>query len=184
MLQGDPFGQGDLAVADPMAKVDLSKAPTVSLWRSLLGHLASLERLVPGAWVRSRSLKKTLEGNVGPSLMAGSSFTAVSGRPLLVDGSGSTTQGSSLCDGTSGTVCFLTCTFMVGVLIYGILLSRGFMLGRRNAVADVLSREYVGSEWNLHPIVCRQVFQVWGAPQVDLFATALNHQLPLYVSTP
>ncbi|MPC73624.1 hypothetical protein E2C01_067960 [Portunus trituberculatus] len=36
-----------------------------------------------------------------------------------------------------------------------------FVPGRRNAVADVLGRECVESEWTLHPIVCRQVFQVY-----------------------
>ncbi|MPC54717.1 hypothetical protein E2C01_048642 [Portunus trituberculatus] len=33
------------------------RAPTMSLWRSLLGYLASLERLVPGGQVRSQSLQ-------------------------------------------------------------------------------------------------------------------------------
>ncbi|MPC61493.1 hypothetical protein E2C01_055566 [Portunus trituberculatus] len=58
------------------------RAPTVSVWRSLLGHLASLER--PGTLlVSSMVLEETLEGSVKPILVA------VSGRPLLVDGSGS-----------------------------------------------------------------------------------------------
>ncbi|MPC58961.1 hypothetical protein E2C01_052976 [Portunus trituberculatus] len=35
--------------------------------------------------------EKILKGSVGPSLLAGSSLTAVSGRPLLVDGSRSST---------------------------------------------------------------------------------------------
>ena len=33
------------------------RAPTVVLWKSLLGHLASLERIVPGGQVRSWSLQ-------------------------------------------------------------------------------------------------------------------------------
>ncbi|XP_045137209.1 uncharacterized protein LOC123519768 [Portunus trituberculatus] len=63
-----------------------------------------------------------------------------------------------------------------------VLLRPKFVPGWRNAVADVLNRECVGSDWTLYPVVCKWVFQVWSAPQVDLFATALNHQLPLYVS--
>ncbi|MPC74752.1 hypothetical protein E2C01_069127 [Portunus trituberculatus] len=63
-----------------------------------------------------------------------------------------------------------------------VLLRPKFVPGRRNAVADVLSRKCVGSEWTLHPVVCKWVFQVWAAPQIDLFSMALNHQLPLYVS--
>ncbi|MPC58417.1 hypothetical protein E2C01_052422 [Portunus trituberculatus] len=76
------------------------RASTVSLWRSLLGHLASLDTLGPSSVV----LEETLEGSVRPTLMLGSSFTAVSGRSLLVDGSGSSSLGTSLCDGSSGTV--------------------------------------------------------------------------------
>ncbi|MPC42470.1 hypothetical protein E2C01_036092 [Portunus trituberculatus] len=48
--------------------------------------------------------EETLMGSVGPTLVAGSSFPAVSSRSLLVDGSRSSSQGSSLCDSSSGTV--------------------------------------------------------------------------------
>ncbi|MPC84332.1 hypothetical protein E2C01_079069 [Portunus trituberculatus] len=57
-----------------------------------------------------------------------------------------------------------------------------FVPGCRNVIVDVLSRECVGSEWTLHPEICRKVFQVWGSSLVDLFATALIRRLPLYVS--
>ena len=40
----------------------LHKAPPVPLWRSLLGHLASLERLVPGGCLWMRSLQWCLKG--------------------------------------------------------------------------------------------------------------------------
>ena len=39
------------------------RAPTVVLWRSLLGHLASLERIVPGGRVHSRSLQWCLKSH-------------------------------------------------------------------------------------------------------------------------
>ncbi|MPC29427.1 hypothetical protein E2C01_022657 [Portunus trituberculatus] len=57
-----------------------------------------------------------------------------------------------------------------------------FVPGRCNVIADVLSQECVGSEWTLHPKICRKVFQVCGSPLVDLFATALTRHLSLYVS--
>ncbi|MPC61819.1 hypothetical protein E2C01_055896 [Portunus trituberculatus] len=50
--------------------------------------------------------EETLEGSAGPTLVAGSSFSAVSGRPLLVNGS---FQESSLYDGSSGTVSVFRC---------------------------------------------------------------------------
>ena len=37
-------------------------------------------------------------------------------------------------------------------------------------------------EWSLHPQVFKRICTKWFTPQVDLFATRLNHKLPLYVS--
>ncbi|MPC67955.1 hypothetical protein E2C01_062142 [Portunus trituberculatus] len=47
-----PSATGGSFGVDPMAENFLEdRAPSVSLWRSLLGHLASLERLVPGGQI-------------------------------------------------------------------------------------------------------------------------------------
>ena len=56
--------------------------------------------------------------------------------------------------------------------------------GRDNVLADYLSRggSATLSEWSLHPAVAEQSIQLWGPPTVDLFASRLNHKLPLYVS--
>ena len=56
--------------------------------------------------------------------------------------------------------------------------------GRLNVLADRLSRggRIIPSEWTLNTEVFQQIVEVWGAPQVDLFATKENHQLPVYVS--
>ena len=44
------------------------------------------------------------------------------------------------------------------------------------------SNQVQSTEWSLHPQVFKQICQKWFAPHVDLFATHLNHKLPLYVS--
>ena len=51
-------------------------------------------------------------------------------------------------------------------------------------VADLLSRsnQVQSTEWSLHPQVFQQICQKWFTPHVDLFATRLNHKLPLYMS--
>lgn len=56
--------------------------------------------------------------------------------------------------------------------------------GRLNVLADGLSRHHqlLPSEWSLHQEVASLIFQELGLPMVDLFATRLNHRLPLYVS--
>ena len=56
--------------------------------------------------------------------------------------------------------------------------------GCLNVMADLLSRsnQVQSTEWSLHPQVFKQIFQKWFTPHVDLFATHLNHKLPLYIS--
>ena len=51
-------------------------------------------------------------------------------------------------------------------------------------MADLLSRSHQvqSTEWSLLPQVFRQICQKWFTPHVDMFATHLNHKLPLYVS--
>ena len=51
-------------------------------------------------------------------------------------------------------------------------------------MADLLSRsnQVQSTEWSLHPQVFKQICHKWFTPHVDLFATHLNHKLPLYVS--
>ena len=40
------------------------------------------------------------------------------------------------------------------------------------------------SDWQLNPSVSKQIFQEWGYPTVDLFATAINSQAPFYYRAP
>ena len=59
-----------------------------------------------------------------------------------------------------------------------------YLPGRLNVLADQLSRhkQVLPSEWSLHPEICRKLWSLWGQPHIDMFATALNHRLPVYVS--
>ena len=59
-----------------------------------------------------------------------------------------------------------------------------FISGTENVVADSLSRkgQVLPTEWTLNKQVCHQLWRLWGQPLIDLFATRLNHRLPLYMS--
>ena len=59
-----------------------------------------------------------------------------------------------------------------------------FLLGSANIVADALSRplQSPAMEWALHPRICSLLWEIWGQPQVDAFATYLNKRLPQYFS--
>ena len=67
---------------------------------------------------------------------------------------------------------------------YLITLKARHVLGCLNVMADLLSRsnQVQSTEWSLHPQVFKQICQKWFTPHVDLFATHLNHKLPLYMS--
>ena len=56
--------------------------------------------------------------------------------------------------------------------------------GKLNVLADSLSRpdRILPTEWSLDREIATQIFSLWGTPQIDLFATRLNHLLPLFVS--
>ena len=57
------------------------------------------------------------------------------------------------------------------------------LAGKKNSLADALSRgKVVPTEWSLHPVVVKHVFNILGTPHVDLFASHLNHQLPTFCS--
>ena len=51
-------------------------------------------------------------------------------------------------------------------------------------MADLLSRsnQVQSTEWSLHPQVFIQICLKWFTPHEGLFATCLNHKVPLYVS--
>jgi len=65
-----------------------------------------------------------------------------------------------------------------------ILIKARHLPGKRNVFADALSRpdRILGTEWMLCPAVFQQLCRVFGAPNIDLFATSRNTQLPVFFS--
>ena len=56
--------------------------------------------------------------------------------------------------------------------------------GKANVLVDSLSRSHsvVQTEWTIHQPTIIGIFNRWGKPHIDLFATRLNRRLPLFVS--
>ena len=81
----------------------------------------------------------------------------------------------------SAEMCALLCKIMTWCHHYHITLKARHIPGCLNVMADLLSRsnQVQSTEWSLHPQVFRQICQNWFTPHVDLFATHLNHKLPL-----
>ena len=84
----------------------------------------------------------------------------------------------------SAEMCALLWKIMTWCHHYHITLKARHIQGCLNVMADLLSRsnQVQSIEWSLHPQVFKQICRKWFTPHVDLFATHLNHKLPLYVS--
>ena len=84
----------------------------------------------------------------------------------------------------SAEMCAFLWRFMTWCHHSHITLKARHIPGCLNVMADLLSRsnQVQSTEWSLHPQVFKQISQKWFTPHVDLFATHLNHKLPLYVS--
>ena len=59
-----------------------------------------------------------------------------------------------------------------------------YLPGQNNVLADLLSRrdQAIATEWTLHRQVAKAFLSAWGSPSIDLFASRLNAQLPVYCS--
>lgn len=65
----------------------------------------------------------------------------------------------------------------------GIHLSAAHIPGISNSLADELSRQFSDrTEWKLHENVFYQLTRIFYRPQVDLFASRLNNQVPKFIS--
>ena len=93
-----------LTVAESFCTMD---APRAQLWQVILGHLASLERLVPHGRLRMRSLQWHLKAHWSPksrpSLSSSALATGSETGPVLVDGEGPSLDGGSIRDTCSGS---------------------------------------------------------------------------------
>ena len=83
------------------------QSPPAQLWQVILGHLASLERLVPHGRLRMRSLQWHLKSQWSPGFAGGSET-----GPVLVDGEGSPVSGGSIRDTCSGSTPVFGCVFV------------------------------------------------------------------------
>ena len=86
-----------------------------------------------------------------------------------------------------GTHCMTLNDLAVNIWEYcldkGIHISAAHIPGKHNVLADIASREFRdAAEWKLCPEIFSRLVTKFGRPDIDLFASRLNHQLPTYVS--
>ena len=84
----------------------------------------------------------------------------------------------------SGSLCALLWRLLSWCHPRGIVLRARHIPGRLNMIADKLSRHHqiIQTEWSLSQQVFNLLCSRWTRPQLDLFATRFNHNLPSFVS--
>ena len=64
-----------------------------------------------------------------------------------------------------------------------VYISAAHIPGKHNIIADIASRNFQdAAEWMLLPSAFKILTKVFGLPEIDLFASRLNNQLPSYAS--
>ena len=67
--------------------------------------------------------------------------------------------------------------------VKGVHLSAAHIPGIQNTLADVASRKFQDSiEWALPKNIFNEIVGEFGMPDIDMFASRLNHQVPIYAS--
>ena len=173
LLEGKPF-------SPPPHSLVLTSDASQSGWGATLPpHRVSGTWSVEDSLVHINSLElkavflalKSLEG-----LVAGQSLLIRSDNTTVV--SYINFQGGT----HSPSLCLLAIELWEWCILRGIYLLAAHIPGKDNLVADFLSRgKFLPSEWTLNPLIFRQICQVIvPQPEIDLFASTLNFQLPKY----
>lgn len=83
----------------------------------------------------------------------------------------------------SQDLCALAVSLLQWCNGHGITLIAEHVPGVLNTLADSLSRNILSqTEWSLKLTVVQSLFQLWGAPLIDLFATQGNKKCPVFCS--
>ena len=84
----------------------------------------------------------------------------------------------------SRTLSFMATNLLEWCMKRQVSLTAKFVPGKLNVLADSLSRkgQIIHTEWTIHKGTLSQIFQFWEVPHLDLFATRLNNQLPVFIS--
>ena len=86
--------------------------------------------------------------------------------------------------GAVWTLSFVATNLLEWCMKRQVSLTAKFVPGKLNVLADSLSRkgQIMHTEWTIHKGTLSQIFQFWEVPHLDLFATRLNNQLPVFIS--
>ncbi|XP_066962237.1 uncharacterized protein [Macrobrachium rosenbergii] len=171
LLRAFPTEEQVLAILSQLETFMSNKVQPVTLWKSLLGQMASLSLLVPGSRLRMHSLQVCLRNRWDCREENASVIWDDSCLKNLQWWS----EEHHLTTGTrldSPRFQMYICTQMP---------QTRFVSGKLNVLVDALSRsqEVLEGEWKLVQDEVQLLLKRWPAT-VDLFATRMNHSIPVY----
>lgn len=83
----------------------------------------------------------------------------------------------------SPTLCYQTWDLWNLAIQNNIRMKAAHITGKLNILADQLSRTKIQhTEWSLNKLVVQNLFQIWGTPLIDLFASIDNRQTEIFCS--
>ena len=81
----------------------------------------------------------------------------------------------------SPQLCYKTWDLWQLAIKNNIILKAAHIAGKLNILPDQLSRIVIRpTEWTLNDTVLRKIFQIWGVPIIDLFASYLNKKMAIF----
>jgi hypothetical protein len=164
---------------EPQPSVMLTTDASMKAWGAHMGDLK-----VQGTW---SSVQSTWHINILEMLAVFKALKAfqVFNKSVLVQTDNTTVI--SYINKAGGTrspqLCQVTWNMFQWCMDRKILLQAVHIPGTKNLLADKLSRHLSSpTEWELNNQVVSRLFQLWGLPEIDLFATFDNRKLPRFCS--
>ena len=177
-----PYLRQGVRIQPPLPTMQLFTDASTEGWGAhLLHHVAS------GLWSPHERLEHINALELRAILRALSHFRdVVRGQTVMIATDNSTVLGYLRNQGGTKSVDLLGLTYQFFALTAELEMT--FLCrhvpGRKNILADQLSRadQVIHTEWTMSAEVLEDLWRMWPRPQVDAFATCLNHRLPMYFS--
>ena len=174
-----PFLTQGKHLKTPQPSITVTTDASLQGWRAV-----GTGRMVSGNWSHLHRIPHINQLEFLAVMLACKHFqTALAGRSIMIQTDNVTVASYINRQGGTHSVPLnrLAAQFWSWCRSLAILPTASYLPGQENLVADFLSRgRELPSEWMLHPEVFARVQALMGPLQVDLFASSLNYQLPLY----
>lgn len=164
--------------------VTLETDASLEGWGSRLTNEDGLQKLAQGFWSSEMRQRHSNEREMMAVLLSLKTFVKeLSGKAVLILSDNiSTVAYINMQGGPSPALTTIATNIWAFMVENQIEVKVRHLSGKKNYVADQLSRCSSKYEWMLHPRIFQYLDAVWGPHTCDRFASHLTHQIPKYNS--